>query len=751
MKINTISARTIVFLCLLCIALIGCSPSYEEPKISLEDYKLEKGFELQMLAAEPLIKSPVAMDFDSQGRIWVVEMPGYMSTIDGKDEQEPTGAIRILEDFDDDGVMDHSKVFLDSLVMPRALAHVYGGLLYAEPPNLWFVEIDDDRPGKRTLVDSLYAPDGNPEHQSNGLVLNLDNWIYSAKHNQRYQRKNGEWHKSPTTIRGQWGITHDNFGRLYYNDNARQLLGDYALPDRLIRNTFFEPKRAINRLLTDDQRVYPLHAASVNRGYAPGVLDNDSLLKEVTSASGPLIYRGGTFPDGYDQNAFISIPEGNLIKRNLLTFHGDSISAEQAWQEKEFLASTDEGFRPVNLYNGPDGALYIVDMHIGVIQHYAFLSPYLKKVAQQKQLDTLTGLGRILRIKSKDAEHSKMPDFDNLSGRELVKLLKHKNGWIRDRAQHYLVFKDKKDALPELENLVKTTDNPLAQIHALYTLEGWNALSFEMLTSVAQQSKPDVVAHAIVLLEDFASKENVGEALVLFQDLHTKNDKSIDLYLASTVGIWTKVSKREFVPLVATLFETYKDNSIISEALLSGMGDTSESLYANLQQHPDFEDSALHKIMAQSIERRKEDNLNPIFTDAEVAMDNRTNGAKLFRQICAACHGTNGSGADGVAPPLMNSEYVADSPEKLGLIILHGLSGPVHVNGQRYEFNQAMPGLNQNPNLSNEDISDIITYVTNAFSRAPRWIKPETIGKLRNAKSENGGEYTEPELQAYSE
>lgn len=743
--------KTEVFMALLCVVTIGCKPSFEEPRVSLEAYKVEKGFELQMLAAEPLLKAPVAMDFDDKGRIWVAEMSGYMNNIEGRGEAEPTGAIRILEDLDDDGTMDHSKVFLDSLVMPRALALIYGGLLYAEPPNLWFVEIEDDRPGKRTLVDSLYAPKGNPEHQSNGLLLNIDNWIYNAKHSYRYQLKNGEWRKEPTTVRGQWGITHDNFGRLYYNDNARQLLGDYVLPNRLVRNEFMEPKRGVNRLLTDDQRVYPLHATSVNRGYAPGVLDKDSLLKEVTSASGPLVYRGGTFPKGYEQNVFVCVPEGNLIKRNILTFHGDSISAEQAWQEKEFLASTDEGFRPVSLYNGPDGSLYVVDMHIGVIQHYAFLSPYLKKMAQKKQLDTLTGYGRILKIKYKDAETLKMPDFENLSGTELVKLLKDTNGWIRDRAQHYLIFKDKKKAIPQLEKLALETNNSLSQIHALYALKGLDALSFDLLKSVTQKGNPDVVSHAIVLLESFVSKENAKEVQNLFHKVMAKNDRSIDLYLATTVGTWAKISKEDFVPLLDSLFVSYKNNPIVTEALLSGLGDTAESLLADLKENPNFVDSAMQSRLAQSIERQKQDKPNPIFTNTAVAMDTRTKGAQLFRQICAACHGINGEGADGVAPPLMNSEWVVNSPEKLGLIILHGLSGPVHVNGKRYEFNQAMPGLNGNANLSDKDISDVITYITNAFSRTPQWVKPEKIRKLRDKKSENGGEYTEQELQQYSE
>ncbi|SDE58055.1 Cytochrome C oxidase, cbb3-type, subunit III [Pricia antarctica] len=741
--------KTLVFTALLCAVLIGCTPSFKEPKVSLESYKIEDGFELQVIAAEPLLSAPVAMDFDDKGRIWVAEMPAF-NDIEDRGEDKPTGAIRILEDLDGDGVMDHSKVFLDSLVMPRALALAYGGLLYAEPPNLWFVDIENDRPGQRTLVDSLYAPEGNPEYQPNGLVLNIDNWIYNAKLPYRYQFKNGKWLKEPTSVRGQWGITHDDFGRLYYNDNARQLLGDYVLPNRLVRNKFLEPNKGVNQLLTDDQRVYPLHAASVNRGYAPGVLDKDSLLKEVSAACGPVVYRGGTFPEGYEQNVFVCAPEGNLIKRNILTFHGDSISAKQAWQEKEFLASTDEGFRPVSLYNGPDGALYVVDMHIGVIQHYAFLSPYLKKEAQKKQLDTLKGYGRILRIKNKDTEPVKMLDFENLSGTELVKLLQDKNGWVRDLAQHYLIFKNKREAIPELQKLAMETNNPFSQIHGLYALQGLDALSFDFLKSVAQKSNPDVISHAIVLLEDFVSTENAKEAQKLFQEILAKNDRSIDLYLATTVGTWAKVAKEDFLPIIDSLFDTYKNNQIVTEALLSGMGDTAESLLTDLQKNSGFKDSDLQTRMLQSVERQMQDRPNRIFTKAAVAMDTRTKGAQLFRQICAACHGINGEGTDGVAPPLMDSEYVANSPERLGLIILHGLSGPVHVNGKRYEFNQAMPGLNGNPNLSDKDISDVITYVTNAFSRTPHWIKPEKIKKLRDKKSENGGEYSEPELQAYS-
>jgi len=366
-------------------------------------------------------------------------------------------------------------------------------------------------------------------------------------------------------------------------------------------------------------------------------------------------------------------------------------------------------------------------------------------------LDTITGYGRILRIKHKDTETLKMPDFENLSGTELVKLLKHKNGWIRDRAQHYLIYKDKREVKPELEKLVMEPNSSLAQIHGLYVLKGMDALSFPLLKSVAEKSDSDVVSHVIVLLKNFVSKENAKEAQKLFQNLLNENDKSIDLYLATTVGIWAKASTEDFLPFVDKLFNSNKDNPIVTEALLSGMSDTAEDLLADLQENHYFKDSDFETRITNSIERKTQEKPNPIFTNAAVTMDTRTKGAKLFRQICSACHGINGEGLDGVAPPLMNSEYVANSPERLGLIILHGLSGPVHVNGKRYKFNQAMPSLRGNPNLSDRDISDLITYVTNAFSITPHWVKPEKINELRDKPSESGGEYTEPELQKYSE
>ena len=738
------SMKYFLILSLTCLFL-SCQKSFTETEVDLTPYQLEKGFELQLIAAEPLLKAPVAMDFDAQGRIWVVQMPGYMNDMQGSDEEKPVGSIRILEDLDSDGVADHVNIFLDSLVMPRALAHVYGGLLYSTPPYLWFVEIEDDKPVNRVMVDSTYAVEGNPEHQPNGLLLNIDNWIYNAKSNFRYQRKNGVWKKEATTFRGQWGISNDNFGRLYYNNNSRQLLGDHVLPNRLIRNEYFIPKAGVDQLLTKDQRVYPLHATTVNRGYAKGILDKDSILVNTTAACGPLVYRGGIFSDSYDENVFVCMPEGNLIKRNILTFTGDSTIAEQAWQGKEFLASTDEGFRPVNLNNGPDGSIYIVDMHRGMIGHHAYSSPYLREKSKKNHLDTLTHFGRILKVSPTNTPQEIIPDFNTLKSTELVALLSDKNGWIRNRAQHYLVFKGMKDVLEEVKDVALNGDDEWSPIHALHTLEAWDELSFDFLVQVAEKSKPQATAHALVLAESFVSEANAEKAEGLFKTLIERNDVAIDLYLSSTLGKWMAVDKRFFRPMMQ-VFNKHKKNTIIEEAILSGLEGQEEAFAKSLNLLSSFDEPKFNEQLAETIERRKNETVNPIFSKKLLIEDNRTAGAKMFHQICAACHGTNGQGIDGLAPPLMNSEHVAIA-KRLALIVLHGLEGPVHVNGERYVLNLAMPGLIRNDAISDKDIADVVSYVSNAFSNSPQSLKPETIKELRAVKSETGKEFTEEELR----
>lgn len=709
-----------------------------EPNISLDDYIIEEGFDLKIIASENILKAPVAMDFDNKSRMWVVEMTGYMPNLEGIGEEEPTGKIKILEDLDKDGVIDRSKVFLDKLVLPRALALVYGGLLYVDGPKLWFVEIKNDKPGKKTLVDPIYAEGGNVEHASNGLMMNIDNWIYNADYNFRYRLQNGKWLKEPTSLRGQWGITKDNFGRLFYNNNSTHLQGDLVLSNRVIKNKYFRPKAAENQMLTDN-KVFPIHATSVNRGYVKNVLDENGYLKEVTASCGPLIYRGSSFPASYNQNAFVCVPEANLITRSILDVKNTSIKGTRAIEGKEFIASKDEGFRPVNLFNGPDGAMYIVDMHRGIIQHKAYISQYLTELLAKKQLDTLQNAGRILKVTHKNAKAFEIPDFTKTTSKDLVNLLSHPNGWIRDRAQQLLILKKDLTVVKDLKTLTLTNNDFATEIHALYVLEGLNALSFNFLEEITKKSKqPETIAHVLGLIEKYVIPANVPKFKQLVVLLQAQNNETIDLYLAMSLGSWIKISENNFLPILSEIEKKYTKDKVFQDAITSSL-DSKEAIFIGKMSPNEL----LKTNLNLAITNKQKKELNPIFVTVKNKVDGRTKGLQLFRSICATCHGADGKGIENLAPPLKGSEYIDGSTKRLAAIILHGIGGPMSVGGKRYELNNEMPALLNNSSISDQDIVDIIGFTQNAYAKEPKRISVADVKKMRLKKPEGTGVFNE--------
>jgi glucose/arabinose dehydrogenase/mono/diheme cytochrome c family protein len=470
----------------------------EAPALAVEDalktFALAPGFRIEVVAADPLVFDPIAMQIGPDGRIWVVEMRGYMPNVDGIGEDAPIGTIAVLSDTDGDGRMDHRTEFADGLVMPRGVALVDDGVLVAAPPTLWHMRDTDgdDIADERTVVSETYGDRQNPEHTANGLLWGLDNWIYNANDDERYRWNHGAWESAAAPDRGQWGIAQDDAGRLFYNTNSSPLKFDLFPGEYLLRNPDLHSHQAINRkaIANRDLPLFPSRITpGVNRGYR--ILDEDGYLPHMTAASAPVIYRGSAFPDVFYGDAFIPEPAGNLIKRLQINQTNDGDWAgTNPYDHFEFLTSTDERFRPVSLYNGPDGALYIVDMYRGIIQHRIFVTSFLRAQIIERGLETPIGMGRIYRVVPVDAEPAPAPTLHTATTDELVAALHRQDAWWRETAQRLLVEQRDFTAVPALKEIALNPTHP-GHLNAIWTLHGINALEPRILRQVAAATHAD--------------------------------------------------------------------------------------------------------------------------------------------------------------------------------------------------------------------------------------------------------------------
>lgn len=710
--------------------------------------KVEDGFEVKLVAAEPLVAAPVALTFDAKGRLWVVEMVGYMPDVYGKGEDKPNGKIVILEDKNGDGIMDSRKVFLDSLVLPRAICLVDGGILVAESPNLWYYEIKDDQPGSRILVDPKYADDGNVEHQPNGLLRAMDNWIYSAKSTKRYRKKGQQWLIENTHFRGQWGISQDNYGRLYYNDNSTNLVGDYFSPGFGAANPNLQHVAGYEERIVKDNRVYPARPTpGVNRGYMPDVLDDSLRLKNFTAACGPVIYRGGLFGQAFDFNAFVAEPTANLIKRNILAEKGFRVSGDQAYKGREFLASIDERFRPVSLYNGLDGALYVVDMYRGIIQHKTYVTPYLKDVILKRNLTEPLGCGRIYKIVPKGTAVSNLrPATD---AKDLVALLGDKNGAVRDLAQQVLVDGRNKAAIPYLRKVIAGQKDPLQVIHAMWVLEGLNALQTNEVLGLLKSENTTIKVQALSVLPSVINVDSYPHYIPVLKSLALEENPNIAPYIAFLTGYIKPYHAGAAQELQFALVKKYSNDPYVSGAILSNLAFTEENSAELIVKIVPDTNQLINKQIKNLIAgiRSARKNRDPDLLSREFPK-----GAALFASSCQTCHAPDGNGISSLAPPLNKSEWVTGDKNKLISIVLYGLTGPIKINGHLYEapeISADMPGIAHSEEITDDDVAQVLSFIRGSWQNNADKVNIDEVSKLRKRYAGREKAFTVAELNGH--
>jgi mono/diheme cytochrome c family protein/glucose/arabinose dehydrogenase len=719
---------------------------------AVKTFQIAPGFVIEPVAAEPLVEMPVTMKFDGDGRMWVCEMRGYMPDIDGHGEDIPQGRIVILEDTDTDGEVDKRTVFLDELLLPRSI-HLYDdGVLWADQERLYFTPRNGDQPaGPPVVVDPDYAKGGNVEHKANTLLRGLDNWLYNAKSDRRYKRVGDEWLIEKTHFRGQWGMSRDDEGRLFYNSNSTLLMADSGYPNVVFGNDGARIKSSFSSRVGSNA-VWPIRVnPGVNRayineknGYSSNTISPTTYkLINATGASGLAIYRGDQFPAEMYGFAFVTEPSGNLLKAIRLGEGDGGLIGDHPYGDSEFLASTDERFRPVNAHTAPDGSLYILDMYHGIIQHKTYVTSYLREHLLRQGLDKPSnGHGRIYRIRSTEKPLRPVPRLDGLGAAQLVKHLSHPNGWHRDTAQRLIVERGDTGLRKPLGNLLfDGSRGSTSRVTALWCLEGLGLLERAHVEFAASSGNDQLASAALYAGLSLSPEDRSLIAAKLVED--GPGSSRTALYRARFLAESGDAAALEQLVL---LMGEHGGQPLVREAAFAGLkGREAEFLRINNGRfgHKEFikwlEDAAVRKFKKTAPPKIKGKHLAS-FQRGEILYQGRA--------ACIGCHGIDGHGLPNLGPPLDGSDWVSGDTGRLVKILLHGLYGPITVSGERYEPPAAMPGLAQNPTVSDADLADIATYVRHAWSNRSSQVSSETISGIRQATEDRNGQiYTEADFR----
>ena len=522
---------------------------------------VKEGYDLQLAAAEPLVADPIAMSFDAMGRLYVVEMIGYSEHQDAN-----AGRIRLLEDADRDGKFEKSSVFAQGLAWPTAVITYDGGVFVGVTPKILYLK-DTNGDGKADISRTVFEGFGtgrsrlNVQAMFNSFRWGLDNRIHGATSSMGGKVKDGtgksvslsgrNFSFNPRTMElrsegssAQHGMSFDDYGRQFICSNSSHIMAlmypsrysgrnkHYAMPSQRVSVAVDGGSAPVFRLSPDEPWRIVRTRWRVAKAVRGPVEGGGRVSGYFTAATGITIYRGDALGEDFLGNAFIADTGSNLIHRKRLHYDGvQPVARRPKGEEKrEFVASTDNWFRPVQFANAPDGCLYVADMYRETIEHPWSIPESIKKYLD---LDSGNDRGRIWRIAPKGFKPPKRKLPGKVKTAQLVELLDHPNGWTRNCAARLIYERQDKSIVPALTKLAAESQSSLGRIHALWALNGLDALKKEHVLQALEGGKSEVRTQAMILAEHFADQAEVTKE-VYAQVSHS--DKHILYQLALTAS-----------------------------------------------------------------------------------------------------------------------------------------------------------------------------------------------------------------------
>ena len=583
------------------------------PEQAEATFEVEAGFHVELVAAEPLVMDPVCMSFDERGRLFVAEMRGYNQGNRAPAAEaralalatQKLGCVKLLEDTDGDGRFDKSTVYADDLIWPNGLAAYDGGVFVAAAPEMLYCK-DTDGDGKADIRRVVFDGFGfsNWQHLPNSFRWGLDNRIHGASgsgggtirrpdHPQEqpilirgrdFAFDPRTYELAPTNSSAQFGLSFDSWGNKYLTSNSDHILFVFFEDRYVARNPFLTAPRSWRLIAAEGRgadvfRISPPEPHRVvwmrmrSTGVIKGIIERGGApTGYITAAGGTTIYRGDAWPEKYRDNSFTPECSGNLLHRNVLEPNGVGQIARRTDPGREFLASRDIWFRPVNMLNGPDGNLYMADMYRQVINEAVVLPPALRKCFDLTEGSTM---GRIYRIVPDGFRQPEIPDLGKATTEQLVALLEHANAWHYTTAARLLFQRQDAAAVHPLVKMASASSSPLGRLHAIWALDGLGALSPEVILSRLDDRHPRIREHAVRLSESvLATSPAVRQRLV---EMVEDDDIRVRYQLAFTLG---NVPGQVATGALAALALRDADNEWTRLAILSSSRGRAGELFA---------------------------------------------------------------------------------------------------------------------------------------------------------------------------
>jgi len=705
---------------------------------ALQAITVQNGFHLEVVAAEPDVTDPIDVAFDERGRMYVVEMHDYPFLPEQRPqkykdrESETWGRIRLLEDRDDDGKMDHSTIFADKLRWPQSVCCYDGGVFVISIPNLWYLK-DTDGDGVAEVREIVLSGFNNQNVQglANGLEWGLEHQIYfvSGLVGGEFQR-NGETlftpgrrdiRFNPKTMKfelrsggDQFGHGVDDFGERFVCNNSNHIEHIVWPLHYLDRNPQLTDP-GIRRSIAKEGAAAIVYRASgpepwrvvrtARRVADPNFVKSAAKSEQVaagyfTSATGVTFYRGGAYPPEYYGNAFIGDVGANLVHRKKVTPDGISFIAERTEPDVEFLTSNDNWFRPANFVNAPDGTLYILDMCRETIEHPASIPEDIKAFLD---LESGNDRGRIYRLTPPNWKRPKTPNLGAATTAELVAALNSPDGWARDTAHRLLWERQDQSAIEPLRSLLSSTAKPVAIVLALYDLDGLSALTPADVLVGLKHTDAHVREHSLRLAESLADQNsNVLEAMIALVDdpeLRVRWQLAFSLGQLSTpealAGLKKMTPQAAVDPVIRTawLSSVHRQAATIAADLLTTADDKSLPILVELLQQVAAQNETtatiplITAVLAQDQNKprqvrflsslgnglsRRGQSLTAIAADAQFNPDSRAQLQAFFAAIAEETLGTD----HGFGGPEIGAAMLAYADDQTALTTLPELFTP---------------------------------------------------------------------------